>query len=157
MKIKIISIIGVVFLALVLTVSFINKSNTNYLYWEQLSNKQKEAVLNDPHILKYAADLYKNQNYNHLDLPACLEFLDSVSNTRNEKLFSLYYFLFIKITNVADGVLAEGVSSCGIELLKNHSEYIINHFRTGKNGKTEMEIFESFVYYEIYVTNNDQT
>ena len=138
-------------LILFLTINFVCSSQVKY--WEVLSQNEKDRILRNPEIPGFAIDFYSN-DYDLNKDNLVLDFLEKVALNKNKEFLPLYYFLFIKMCEVADGYIGEVLGKCGLNILSNHTDYVLYRIREEiKHGDSkEYDCFKDNMAFEYYAS-----
>lgn len=117
------------------------------LYWENLSNVQKKAVLDSSEIDKYALSYYKGC-FKPSDDSLTLNLLEELTNGRISCHAKAFYFhLFNQICMKADGALSEMLGVYCQRLMLSNSVYVLGYFQRNTNVE---QIYANLIGYELY-------
>ena len=120
----------------------------NYVYWEDLTDNQKDEILNSKVVNKEALAFYKGERQigDNNKTIALLDTLSSIINSE-EKVTSFYFFLFNQICIKADGALSEILGDYCQRIVLNSPEYVINYFIKNENV---LKKYAQYLGYELY-------
>ncbi len=119
----------------------------NYVYWEDLTDNQKDDILNSEEVNREVVAFYQG-NLKIGDNNQTINLLDTLSFfAKKEKISALYFFLFNQICINADGALAEMIGSYCQTIILNSPTYVINYF---SNNEHILKIYAQYLGYELY-------
>jgi hypothetical protein len=120
----------------------------NYVYWEDLTDDQKDEILNSNAVNKEALAFYKGEQQvsDNSKTIALLDTLSSITSSE-KKTTSFYFFLFNQICIKADGALAEMLGDYCQRIVLNSPEYVINYFIKNENV---LKKYAQYLGYELY-------
>lgn len=136
-------------------ISCASRSNTlnetcidkKFIYWEDLSSREKDSVLNTFKIEKDAIDYYYGK-FTLSDNDETMRLLESItSNNEQKEITNFYFYIFNQICLKADGAISEIVGKYCQKVIVNNPLYAINYF---KRNKKILEIYANLIGYELY-------
>lgn len=147
-------VIKFIFLASIL-ISFVQNSThsvnvgftANYIFWEELTDNQKEDILNSNYIYDKAILFYKMKS-KISDNDESKSLLDTLSAmTNNEKVNAFYFFLFNQICLSSDGAVSDLLGNYCQRIILNSPEYVIEYFL---RNDILLHKYAQYLGYELY-------
>lgn len=136
-------------------ISCASRSNTlnetcidkKFIYWEDLSSREKDNVLNTFKIEKDAIDYYYGK-FTLADKDGTMRLLESItSNNEQKEITNFYFYIFNQICLKADGAISEIIGKYCQKVIVNNPLYAFNYF---KKNKKILEIYANLIGYELY-------
>ncbi len=123
------------------------KTDTTFVYWENMTKNQRSDILNSKHIDKYAIEFYDGK-LKIGDNNQTIELLNTLSLLSNKgNLSPFYFFLFNRICNEADGALSEMLGDYCQRIILDSPAYTISYFT---EHKTLLKKYAEYLGYEMY-------
>jgi hypothetical protein len=122
-------------------------ANTNYIYWEEMNNSQKDDIINSNEIYKQAIALY-NGKMKVSDDKQSICLLDTLTSINKDfESTPFYFYLFNQICSTADGAVSEILGEYCLKIVLNLPDYVFNYFI--KNVSISKKYAE-YLGYEFY-------
>ena len=132
-------------LAIVLSFFLLDSVNYNPTYWEELSQSQKEDILNDDRIPKIVRSYYYGC-MSATDDDNTFALLDVISSPNNKNEEMLYLHLLSQICIHADGALSEVLGAYCIKMVLSDPDYVLAYIIRDESLST---MYESYIGYEL--------
>jgi hypothetical protein len=123
----------------------VDKNSVNYIYWDTMSQHQKDSVLSTyPESDKYLLKLNVKNNDADFDN---LNMITNCFENGNSHPRELCFFVFNSICEKSDGQLSEVMGMFCMKVLMIDPNYVLNYFRLSKSMQ---EKYANFMGYEFY-------
>lgn len=119
------------------------------LYWENLTTKEKQDIINNSKVYKDAVE-YLNGRFKATDDARTFMLLDSITSINNQ-FAPLYLHIFNKICN-SDGAISEVMGKYCERIILSNVCYTFNYFI--KNDKKYYLMYAEKLGYEFYFKEN---
>jgi hypothetical protein len=124
-----------------------NSIDENFIYWEDLTNSEKNNILNTFQIDRNAINYYYGK-FALSDNDIVTSLLETITaNTEQEEVACFYFYIFNQICTKADGAISEIIGKYCQRIIINNPLYTIIYF--GRNKKT-LETYAKLIGYELY-------
>lgn len=121
--------------------------DTTFVYWEDLTENQRNDILNTENINKEAIEFYKGtlKIGDNDQTTALLNILSSISD--KDKTAPFYFFLFNQICIKSDGALSEMLGNYCQRIVLSSPAYVITYF---DRNKEILKKYAEYLGYELY-------
>jgi hypothetical protein len=124
--------------------------DARHVYWEDLTERQKDAVLGAGGVSRDAIEFYRGR-LRPSDDERTFALLDALtaSGVEDPSIRAFYFFTFNRICATADGALAEVLGPHCERTVLDRPAYVINYFRTHKDvlDKYAISLGPEFKFY----------
>ena len=122
-------------------------SDTTFVYWENLTENQRNVILNSENVSKEAIEFYKGKLKigDNGQTTALLNKLTSASN--KDEMAPFYFFLFNQVCIKADGALSEMLGDYCQKIVLSSPAYVVNYF---SRNESILKKYAQYLGYELY-------